>query len=143
MISNQAGLIIHRPIDQVFAFVAQLENRPKWCAGTVATQQTSTGSVGSGTTFHEVFELFLGRKGEADYTITVYEPNKRLAFMSTSGPIRAAETLIFDVVDGGTRVTQMTEADFNRFKIIEPLFKGMGQRMLVANLTRLQAQLER
>jgi uncharacterized protein YndB with AHSA1/START domain len=143
MLRNEATLVISRPIDQVFSFVSNLENRPQWCAGTLETKQTSKGTIGVGTSFHEVFELFLGRKGEADYKITEYEANKRLAFVSTSGPIQAKETLTFEAADGKTRITQTTDANFNRFKIIEPLFKGMGQRMVVANLSRLREQLER
>lgn len=143
MLHNEASLIIGQPIEQVFSFVSNLENRPQWCAGTLETRQTSKGTIGVGTSFHEVFELFLARKGEADYKITEYEANKRLAFVSTSGAIQAKETLTFEAADGKTRITQTTDANFNRFKIIEPLFKGLGQRMLAANLARLRNELER
>jgi uncharacterized protein YndB with AHSA1/START domain len=143
MLHTEATLIISQPIEQVFWFVSNLENRPLWCAGTLETKQTSQGTNGVGTSFHEVFELFLGKKGEADYRITEYEANKRLVFVSTSGPMQIMETLTFEAAEGKTRITQTTDANFNRFKITEPLFKGMGQRMLVANLSRLRDQLER
>jgi uncharacterized protein YndB with AHSA1/START domain len=143
MLHNQASLVINCSTEQVFSFVTTFENRPKWCMGTLETRQTSSGAVGNGTTFHEVFDLFLGKHGEADYKITEYERNRRFAFLSTSGPMQVKETLIFEPVSSGTRITQTTDADFNRFKVIEPLFKRMGQRMLAANLTRLKAYLER
>ena len=143
MLSNQASLVINQPAERVFAFVTQFENRPQWCQGTVESKQTSSGAVGIGTTFREVFQLFLGRKGQADYKITEYEPNKRLVFVSTSGMIHAKETLSLEAVTDGTRITQKTDAEFNRFKLIEPLFKGMGERMLLANLTKLKNELER
>ena len=142
MITNQASLVINRPADHIFSFVTQLENRPKWCQGTLESRPISPGAMGVGSTFHEVFELFLGRKGQADYRVIEYEPNKRLVFISTSGMIQAKETLAFEPVNDGTRITLTTDAQFNRFKIIEPLFKGEGQRMIAANLARLRIQLE-
>lgn len=144
MISNQASLIVDQPTERVFAFVTQFEKRPQWCQGTLESKQTSSGAIGVGTTFHEVFQLFLGRKGQADYKVTEYEPNKRLVFVSTSGGIvQAKETLSFEALAHGTRITQTTDAQFNRLKLIEPLFKGMGERMLLANLAHLKNELER
>lgn len=143
MLTNQATLEINVPVDKVFTFVTQCENRPKWCQGTLESRRTSSGAVGIGATFHEVFEIVLGRKGEVDYTVTEYEPDKRLAFVSTSGPLQIKDTLTFETSKGGTRITQTTDVDFRRFKLIEPVFKGMGQRMLAANLVRLRNELER
>ena len=143
MLTNQATLVVNQPVEKVFSFVTQFENRPKWCQGTLESRQTSAGTIDVGTTFHEVFELFLGRKGEADYKVTEYEPNKRFVFASTSGLVLAKETLTFETSSKRTRITLATDAVFRRFKLIEPLFKGMGQRMLAGNLARLRNELER
>lgn len=143
MLTNQATLVINRPVEQVFSFVTRFENRPTWCQGTLESGQTSSSDIGIGATFHEVFELFLGRKGEADYQVIEYVPNKRLVFVSTSGPMQTKETLTFETSGDGTRITQTTDAEFRRFKVIEPLFKGMGQRILADNLVRLRNELER
>jgi uncharacterized protein YndB with AHSA1/START domain len=143
MLTNQANVIINQPIEKVFSYVIQFGNKPRWCQGTLESRQTSKGAVGVGATFHEVFELFLGRKGEADYKITEFEPNKRLVFVSTSGLVQSKETMTFETVAANTRITQITDAEFGRFKIVEPLFKGMGGRMLLGNLARLKNELER
>ncbi len=136
MLTNQVALIIHRPVAQVFAFVSWLENREQWCARVVQTRATSPGTTGLGATFHEVFHLILGRKGDADYRITEYEPDKRIMFASTAGSVRVQEILAFESLADGARVTQTTQSWFTRFKLFEPLFKRMGERMAAANLVR-------
>lgn len=142
MITQQATVVIARPVEQVFAFVADVGKRNLWCMGVLQAKQTSAHPLATGATFHETFRLFLGQKGDADYEITEFEPNKRFGFASTSGPIRAKDILTFESVVGGTRVTQRVESQFANFQFLEPLFKGMGQRGLESGLARLKGQME-
>lgn len=142
MISQQATVVIACPIEQVFSFVTAVGKRHLWCMGVLQAKQTSAYPLATGATFHETFRLFLGQKGEADYEITEFEPNKRFGFASTSGPIRAKDILTFESVAGGTRVTQRVESQFAKFQFLEPLFKGMGQRGLESGLARLKGQME-
>lgn len=143
MIKSEATTVVNRPVEQVFLFATSFEDRPKWCTGTLESKRTSTGPVGVGATFREVFQLFLGLRGKSDYKVTQYEPNRRFEFVSTSGSLQVKEQLTFEPVEGGARITQTTETDFNRLRFIEPFFQGMGQRMLTTNLTKLKAQLEK
>ena len=143
MLSQQAAVVIARPIEQVFSFVADVGQRHLWCMGVLEAKPTSAQPLATGATFHETFQLFLGQKGDADYEITDFELNQRFGFASRSGPVSAKDLLTFESVDGGTRVTQQVESQFARFQFLEPLFKGMGQRGLESGLTKLKAQLEK
>jgi uncharacterized protein YndB with AHSA1/START domain len=46
----QQSVVINRPLEQVFAFVSDLENDPQWTPGAVM-RRTSQGQLGVGTTF--------------------------------------------------------------------------------------------
>jgi uncharacterized protein YndB with AHSA1/START domain len=51
--------VINRPVEQVFAFVSDLENDPPW-SGAAEMRRTSPGPVGIGTAFRQR-DRFLGR----------------------------------------------------------------------------------
>jgi hypothetical protein len=56
------SVVINRPVEQVFAFVSDLENDPPW-SGAAEMRRTSPGPVGIGTTFQQR-DRFLGRRLE-------------------------------------------------------------------------------
>jgi uncharacterized protein YndB with AHSA1/START domain len=47
-------VMIARPIEDVFGFLADLENIPNWNYAIVETRKVSKGPVGVGTTYHQV-----------------------------------------------------------------------------------------
>ena len=57
----ELSIVIKRPIEDAFAFLANLENDAKWRREWVETTKTSEGSLGVGATFRLVGEL-LGRR---------------------------------------------------------------------------------
>jgi uncharacterized membrane protein len=61
--SNQ--LVINRPIDEVFSFLSNFENMPKWNYYVMSVTKTSGGSIGVGTTFHQV-----RKSDQQDYRVT-------------------------------------------------------------------------
>lgn len=52
MISFENRVTIHRPLEEVFAFVADFENVPKWNYYVQEVSKLSEGPVGVGTAFH-------------------------------------------------------------------------------------------
>jgi hypothetical protein len=56
----QQSVVINRPVEQVFAFVSDLENDPLWTPGAVM-RRTSQGPLGVGTTFQQ-YDRFMGRR---------------------------------------------------------------------------------
>ncbi len=47
-------IIIYRPINEVYAFLSDFENMPKWNYYLLSVKKTSTGDLGVGTTFHQI-----------------------------------------------------------------------------------------
>jgi uncharacterized protein YndB with AHSA1/START domain len=100
------SVTIERPIDAVFAFVANGEQAKRWRPSVrdiVRAGGTADGGVG--TRYLQGVKGPLRRRISADFDITVYEPNKLLEFQTVSGPARPHGRYEFAQVEGGTRVT--------------------------------------
>ena len=57
-----------------------------------------------------------GRRIDADYEITAFEPGSRLAFAATAGPIRPTGEYRLAAVPEGTRLTFSLAAELTGFK---------------------------
>ena len=94
---------IRRPAGEVFGFVADGLNGPKWRTGILDIAHVSGSGVGA--TYKQGVKGPGGRRIDADYRITAYEPNSRLAFEAIAGPVRPTGEYLLEEVDGGTRLT--------------------------------------
>jgi uncharacterized protein YndB with AHSA1/START domain len=65
-------LTINAPADEVFAYLAQPENLPRWNYALDRTEQTSPGPIGVGTTYRQTRTL--PRPAEEHFRITEYNP---------------------------------------------------------------------
>src|SRR5258708_40050082 len=92
------SIVINRPVQEVFAFLSNPENSPKWSSGSGEVQITSAGPIGVGTTYRTV-RTFLGRRIESEIEATAYEPNRSYATKSKSGPGPAESPVTFERVD--------------------------------------------
>jgi uncharacterized protein YndB with AHSA1/START domain len=101
MIKVERTLVIHRPVDQVFAYLSDVEHGPTYISGQREAHKTSTGQFGVGTTFATQSRLARRR---STHEVTEYEPNRRLAWKATSGA-PATTTWTFEPSGPSTRVT--------------------------------------
>ena len=134
-------VVIGRPIDAVFAFVADGERCPEWRPGVVSIEHVS--GEGVGARYRQRVQGPMGRAVPADYEVTVFEPNRRLEFQTGAGPARPHGRYDLETVDGGTRLTFTLDAQPGR---LMRLFMGsMFQRTMdaeVHNLDNLKRVLE-
>jgi len=96
-------IVIQRPIDAVFAAVADVHTHPKWQAGLLETESRG-GAPGVGETGVEVRRMF-GRVARFPYEITRFEPPQAWGFRALDGPIRPSAVLHFKSTPSGTLVT--------------------------------------
>jgi uncharacterized protein YndB with AHSA1/START domain len=142
MITVARSVVINRPIDQVFDFVANFENEPRWMPGILESRKTSVGPIGVGTTFREVVQN-LGPRMENTFAVTQYVPPRTFAIKSTSGPLEFQVTYSFEPITEGTRFTgtgAMEPQGF--FKLIAPLFAAVVGRQIQQGRTNLKHLLE-
>ena len=135
------SVVIGRPIDAVFAFVADGERCPAWRPGVVSIDRVS--GEGVGARYRQRVQGPMGRVVAADYEVTVFEPNRRLEFQTGVGPARPHGCYDLEPVDGGTRLTFTLDAELGG---LMRLFIGsMVQRTMdgeVHNLDNLKRVLE-
>ena len=142
MVKLEISTVINRPVEEVFAFLSIPENDPKWISSSNDVKKTSEGPIGVGATFRTVVR-FLGRRIEGESEITEYEPKRRYATKSKSGPVPVKSRVTFERVEGGTRVTdtQVAEPD-GFFKLAEPLLVSMVKRQFEADFANLKDLME-
>jgi len=142
MAEIEVSTVINRPIEEVFAFAANIENNPQWQSSVSEARITSEGPIGVGTTYRYVAQL-LGRQMDTVGEYTAYEPNRKYSFKSTSGPFPIEGGLTCEAAEGGTKVALAVEADIGGFfKIAEPLVVRMIRRQMEADMGNLKDLLE-
>ena len=138
----EQSVVINRPSEQVFDFLANPLNDPQWSSASVEMRKTSGGPVGVGATFRQVGR-FLGRRLEFALEVTAYEPNRRFGMKVTAGPIKFAGIRELETVPDGTRVTFKGGGQSSGFfRIADPLLARAAERQLTADLAALKAVLE-
>ena len=142
MIRFETGVVVNRPIDEVFEFVSNVENNPLWQSSVVEGRQTSPGPLGVGTTIMTV-SRYLGLRIKTNWAVVGYEPNKKDVAKSISGRGQARGTWTFEPLANGTRVDLVAEMDLGRlFRIVEPMLKIIGQREIEKEFAALKELLE-
>ena len=142
MIRVEKSGIIERPIEEVFAYIGDQTNTPQWQAGLVEVRRTTEGPIGVGTK-HTFVRTFMRRRMEADNEYIAFEPNRRIAFKTTSGPVRVEASYVFEGVAEGTRVTSTVEMDASGFlSLAEPLIAAGLRREMNAAIPVLKDLLE-
>lgn len=138
----ERSVVIDRAPEEVFAFVADLRNDPRWNSAIDEVRQTSEGPPGVGTTFRTVAR-FLGRRFETPEEVTEYEPDRKLSTEVTSGPLRFTGSRIVEGVAGGARLTLTAEGHSGGFfGIAESIFARLAARRLETELANLKDLLE-
>ncbi len=142
MAKLEISTVINRPVEEVFAVLSNPENGPKWSSGSIEVKKTSEGPIGVGATYRSV-RTFLGQRIEGETEFTEYEPNRRYATKSKSGPVPTESRVTFERVEGGTRVTgTLVGEPGGFFKLAEPLLVSMVKRQFEADLANLKDLME-
>jgi uncharacterized protein YndB with AHSA1/START domain len=143
MLKDYASIMIERPPEQVFAFLSDPENIPKWQAGVTESKLVSPGNLGVGVQFHETVRV-MGRRMNVVCEITEYDPVRKLTFRSISNtPIQFVGGFTFEPTNGGTTLSYVgTTSLKGLLRLIEPLFGSEVKRELENEMKRIKVVLE-
>lgn len=144
MTNVHSVISINRPPAEVFAFIANPENNPKWQNGMVSCQITSEGEWGLGSTYAQQAK-FMGRDIVSKFEITQYEPGRLIQgdTLESSFPISFTRIVDPDESGAGSKVQAIVSGDASGFiKIFTPLMNWMVGRSIRADYRRLKALLE-
>ena len=132
---------IDRPPSEVFAFSTDNEKRPIWQSG--VEQMTTEGPPGPGVKGRLVRQ-FLGRRVDVGIEYTEFEPGKRYAYKTTSGPLRFEISVeLFESEGGGTLMHVTTEGrPQGFFRLLEPIVMRAVRRQIEADVKLLAELVE-
>ena len=121
-------IVIDRPVDAVFDYVANQSNEPQYNPQMVRAEKITTGPVGAGTKFRSAVAS-RGRAAEMLIEITGYNRPHRLASATTMRQAAISYTLTFEPAGSGTRMRWSGQVrPKGAFKLLGPLIAWMGRQ---------------
>jgi uncharacterized membrane protein len=108
MVKNEKIITINRPVNEVFAFVSNMENGPKWQPELSEVRRITKGPVKIGSQFSSA-RIIMGQKLETIIEFVAYEPNSKYTIKSISGPLPFEQTTLFESTAEGTKLTTKIE----------------------------------
>jgi len=92
---------INRPASQVFAYLADMSNNPKWQRGMKSCTWTSQPPLAVGSTYDQE-AAFLGRKIVSSFKVTEFKSGRLIHIVSTGGTMAIDVARTVDVQADGT-----------------------------------------
>jgi uncharacterized protein YndB with AHSA1/START domain len=133
---------IQRPADEVFAFLADFENIPRWNYAIEETRKASAGPVGVGTRYRQTRTV--PSRSVEGFEVTVFEPARRLAMHGQIGPFQATISYELEAVAGVTQLVNNVELDPSQamLRLAAPLAAPRIKAAVAQNLGKLRLVLE-
>jgi uncharacterized membrane protein len=142
MAQFKTDIVIHRPSEDVFSFVANYQNSPRWIAGSWEHTKVSVGPIAVGTVIHTTGQT-LGLRVEATRVVTAYEPYSKYAFKTEYQHIPITTTFLFEPLPNATRLTVVVEGEpGGLFTLTMPFVLGAVRQQFEGDLRRLKTVLE-
>ncbi len=124
-------VVVAKPIEKVFAYLADFTTTTEWDPGTVRTV-LQRGDGGVGTTYLNTSK-FMGRTTQLTYVVRDLIPDQLIRLQGENKTVVAVDTLSFRAVEAGTEVTYAAEFSFKgatRFfaPLLRPALDRLGQQ---------------
>jgi uncharacterized protein YndB with AHSA1/START domain len=119
----ETTVLIERPIEEVFAFLADGENDPKFSPRVLEIAKTTEGPPGVGTVYASTVKD-AGLKTKREFKLTAFEPPTRIRWTETTKNLVTAPEGGYDLAEdgAGTRLTVYNVLEGRGFgKLIAPL----------------------
>jgi uncharacterized protein YndB with AHSA1/START domain len=138
------AVVIDRHIEDVFAYVADPLNDPRWCAKVLSVEQIEGEGPGPGARYEVLHRpLPLRPPRRMTYTCVAWEPPVRIQWHEDDGADVLDVTYELEAVWTATRLTQRDEGRLGAPRILQPLVRvGVG-RDVAQQLRALKRVLER
>ena len=137
----QGDIVINRPIDEVFDFVADERNEPKYNLQMTLAEMVTQGPIGVGSKFHCV----MTGAGTTDVAVefTEFVRPRRLGSTSHISNMDINGTLLFEPQGQSTKLKWLWNIGPRGFlKLLGPMVRRMGERQELAIWTGLKKVME-
>lgn len=142
MITLDLSTLVDRPVQDIFDFLSNPLNLPKWQKMVATIEQITPGEPAVGTKYKIAAEV-MGRKIDGQMQITTFEPPHRVGFVNQSGPMQVNITVTLKPVGSGAKISLHAEGNpAGVFALAEGILAGKLKSEMESNLARLKAVLE-
>jgi uncharacterized protein YndB with AHSA1/START domain len=142
MLHYKTSVIIHRPVDQVFDYVTNIENSSQWGDAVVDAWQETDGPMGAGTIVTE--RVKMGPvTSDLSWEITAFEPNRLCVYEGESELGRSRTAYIFEALGDDTRLAvEVTVEQSGIYRFLKPFIQFSHKRNRLNSLKAIKAILE-
>lgn len=134
-------ITIKRRPDEVFAFLAHLENVPRWNYAIAETRKITDGPVGVGSRYRQTRTI--PARSEEAFAITEFEPVRILSIGGGLGPFDGEVRYLLEPLGNATVLTNtMTLQPSGPLRLVAPLAAPRVKAAVAANLDTLKQILE-
>ena len=138
----RGDIVINRPIDEVFDFVADERNEPKYNPQMTLAEMVTQGPIGVGTKFH-VMTTGVGRVADMTIEYTEFDRPRRLGSATHISNMDINGTLVFEAQGQSTKMKWLWNIEPRGFlKLLGPIVRRMGERQELAIWTGLKKVME-
>lgn len=143
MIEIEAGIDVDRSSDEVFAFLSDMSQNPKWQKGMRECRWTSEPPLRVGSTYDQVAR-FLGKEIVSSFEVTELDPGRRIRIRTTSGTMPIDVTReVQPVDDNRSEVRVVVTGDpTGVFRLASPMMRWLVERSVARDYRRLKELLE-
>ena len=136
----QGTVLIAASPAEVYAFLSEPANVPRWQTGVVSSERTSPPPTVTGSTGRVVLEV-MGQRVTANTKVLEAVPDRRLALATSVSGMSVVGSLDLAAVEGGTRVTFSSEvrAESIFMAPLERMVTDAVEKDMESSLARLQA----
>lgn len=125
----EQSVIIHRPAEDIFAYITDGENMLDWSSVVIAVRTAPSGPMQGGTRLR-ITTRFLGRWMEAIYEVIECQPGFHLTLKSTTGIAPCVFSYQFDATEGGTIVSLETMVPLHLIRGVLGLSESVVEKVL-------------
>jgi uncharacterized membrane protein len=138
MIAFENRITIRRPSEEIFAFIADFRNIPKWNYFVKRVEKTSKGPATLGSVFYQI-----RKSDEQFFQITQIEPNKKIVIETIKDePLYFEIRFLFKTIENGTIVTDQWNLNTKIPNFIEKLTRSKVKNAVRSNLEKLKELME-
>ena len=138
-IEAAGGTTIACPIEQVFDYLSDARNEPRWLPGALAVEKTSEGPVGLDSTFVGQYR----RAGRVELRLVEFERPHRVTFRAHSKIVDFDDAVDLIETRGSTRLqARMSASPRGAMRFLAPVMARTLRRQFAANWDHLRRVME-
>jgi carbon monoxide dehydrogenase subunit G len=139
----EATILINKPAEDIFTFLHNPDNHPKFVPGMLEFKKSSPGPIEQVGTSVRGVRRFLGRRMELPYEITEYQRGARLGMKGALGPITFMDGYVLEALGPTTRVKFWLELTLTGvMKLARPFIAFVGKTHAQETLENLKKALD-